>query len=78
MKKRTKRDEKVVAFYVNGPEKGEGRKYSGGRKYGGGSGRKKDVTCHNCKKRGHFKADCWAKGGGMEGKGPKGKKGGGQ
>ena len=34
-----------------------------------------DVVCHNCKKKGHKKADCWAKGGGKEGQGPKQKKG---
>ena len=33
-----------------------------------------DVVCHNCKKKGHKKADCWAKGGGKEGQGPKQKK----
>jgi hypothetical protein len=27
--------------------------------------------CSNCKKCGHVKADCWAKGGGKEGQGPK-------
>ena len=27
--------------------------------------------CTNCNKRGHLKADCWAKGGGKEGQGPK-------
>jgi len=48
------------------------------RKFGGGSRGRKDITCHNCKKRGHFKADCWVKDGGMEEKGPRGKKGGGQ
>ena len=32
---------------------------------------KKDVECFNCKKKGHIKADCWAKGGGKEGQGPK-------
>ena len=32
---------------------------------------KKDVECFNCKKRGHMKPDCWAKGGGKEGQGPK-------
>ena len=34
-----------------------------------------DVVCHNCKKKGHKKADCWVKGGGKEGQGPKQKKG---
>ena len=34
-----------------------------------------DVVCHNCKKKGHKKADCWVKGGSKEGQGPKQKKG---
>src|SRR5271163_624408 len=40
-----------------------------------GKGRKKDNSekkCYNCKKKGHLAEDCWAKGGGSEGKGPKG------
>ncbi len=28
---------------------------------------KKDLECHNCKKRGYVKADYWAPGGGKEG-----------
>jgi hypothetical protein len=28
------------------------------------------VECHNCHKKGHMKADCWAKGSGKEGQGP--------
>ena len=39
----------------------------------GSSGGKAQVKCHNCGKIGHVKAHCWAKGGGSEGKGPKGK-----
>ena len=31
------------------------------------------VTCENCKNAGHTKADCWAKGGGKEGQGPRGR-----
>jgi hypothetical protein len=32
----------------------------------------KDVTCYNCNRTGHFKSDCWAKGGGKEGQRPGG------
>ena len=28
--------------------------------------------CQNCSKKGHYVADCWAKGGGKKGQGPKG------
>ena len=31
---------------------------------------KRDIECHNCHKRGHIKANCWAQGGGKEGQGP--------
>ena len=33
----------------------------------------KDKECYNCKKEGHIVADCWAKGGGKEGQGLKGR-----
>ena len=33
----------------------------------------RDIECFNCRKKGHKKADCWAKGGGKEGQGPKSK-----
>ncbi len=46
---------------------------SGSGKRGGGGGSRSRVKCHNCDKIGHFKADCWAPGGGKEGKGPRGK-----
>ena len=29
------------------------------------------MECHNCHKKGHIKADCWAKGGSKEGQGPR-------
>ena len=32
---------------------------------------KRKVECHNCHKKGHMKANCWAKGGGKEGQGPR-------
>ena len=52
--------------------------FAGGSLKGGkgGKGGKSDVECFNCHKKGHKKADCWAKGGGKEGQGPrlKGKK----
>jgi hypothetical protein len=31
---------------------------------------KKNVEYFNCHKKGHYAADCWAKGGGKEGQGP--------
>ena len=37
----------------------------------GKKGKKCDVKCDNCHKKGHTKAECWAKGGGNEGGGPK-------
>ena len=54
-----------AAFYAGGGLKG-----SKDRK-----GSKRDIKCFNCHKKGHKKGDCWAKGGGKEGQGPKSKKG---
>lgn len=39
------------------------------------AGKRSNITCFNCNKCGHTKAQCWEKGGGAEGKGPKNKKG---
>ena len=64
---KSKKDDKDATFYAGGGSKGG----KGSGKQGG----RKDITCHNCLKRGHVKADCWAKGGGKDGQGPKGKKG---
>jgi gag-polypeptide of LTR copia-type len=33
----------------------------------------RDVECFNCHKKGHKKPDCWSKGGGKEGQGPRSK-----
>jgi hypothetical protein len=59
-----------TALYSKGKEKS----HHGGS--GGGSN--KDKECYNCKKKGHIAAECWAKGGGREGQGPKGRKGSGR
>ena len=37
----------------------------------GKKGKKRNVKCDNCHKKGHTKAECWAKGGGNKGGGPK-------
>ena len=45
------------------------------RKHHSNKGKEKSTpsaTCENCKNAGHTKADCWAKGGGKEGQGPRG------
>src|ERR1700736_1994857 len=58
---KSKRDEHDAAFVAGPLKKGNG----GWKKL------KKDVECYNCHKKGHFKSDCWALGGGAEGKEPK-------
>jgi hypothetical protein len=63
LKSKSGKKDENVAFYSN--DSGKGRK--------GGSSSKKNVECFNCKKKGHYKADCWAEGGGKAGQGPKGK-----
>ncbi|KAJ3489198.1 hypothetical protein NLJ89_g11551 [Agrocybe chaxingu] len=64
--KSNKDSEKDASFYA-GSDAGRKGPPKGGRQ---------SITCHNCSKRGHVKADCWAKGGGKEGQGRKGRKGG--
>lgn len=61
--KNGKKDENV-ALYSND---------SGKDQKGGSSSKKKNpnVECFNCKKKGHYKSDCWAEGGGKEGQGPR-------
>ncbi|GAW03636.1 Retrovirus-related Pol polyprotein from transposon TNT 1-94 Includes: ame: Full=Protease [Lentinula edodes] len=35
------------------------------------TGGRSSIICHNCNKAGHIAKKCWAKGGGMEGQGPR-------
>jgi hypothetical protein len=58
------KEEKEAAFNANGNSSGHGRR---------GNKRSTTVECFNCHKKGHIKAECWAKGGGKEGQGPRGK-----
>jgi hypothetical protein len=61
LRNRNQKGDKEVAFVAgNGSQKKN--------RHGKG---KKDIECFNCHKKGHVKADCWAKGGGKEGQGPK-------
>ena len=46
--------------------------------HGKDKGTNKDKECYNCRKKGHISSDCWAKGGGKEGQGLKGRKGSGK
>jgi hypothetical protein len=61
LRSKTGKKDKDSAFYSN--DSGKGQK--------GGSSSKKKVECHNCHKKGHYKSECWAPGGGKEGQGPK-------
>ena len=45
--------------------------FAGGNNWGGKKKSDKDLECFNCHKKGHKKANCWAKGGGKEGQGPR-------
>ncbi|EDR10241.1 uncharacterized protein LACBIDRAFT_316933 [Laccaria bicolor S238N-H82] len=47
----------------------------GGRNTSSQGKKKTDVECYNCHKTGHISNECWAKGGGHEGQGPKGRQG---
>ena len=45
--------------------------FVGGAGHRSGQKSMKDLECFNCHKKGHRKSDCWAKGGGKEGQGPR-------
>ena len=64
LKNKSGKKEENAAFYSNESEKdGKGGSSS--------KSKKKNVECHNCHKKGHYKSECWAPGGGKEGEGPK-------
>ncbi len=50
---------------------GRGEKESAFYSGNGGQKSKKSVECYNCHKKGHMARDCWARGGGKEGQGPR-------
>ena len=59
---RKKNAESALAARSNTSEKSKGK----------GKGKEKaKIKCKNCKKKGHTKEQCYAKGGGCEGQGPK-------
>jgi hypothetical protein len=62
-------------------KKGANSALSASAKGNGGKGRNSksaptnpDAVCYNCECKGHYKEDCWRKGGGKEGQGPNQKK----
>src|SRR5277367_3151728 len=69
----------IIAILLDEDRRRKGRSGNSGetalQAKGKAKEKKKDCECYNCKKRGHMAKDCWEKGGGMEGKGPKGRKG---
>ena len=67
---RSKDSEQALATHAKKKGKGKGQGKGDGKALNADS----EILCHNCKKPGHKKADCWAKGGGREGQGPHQKK----
>jgi hypothetical protein len=68
---RTKNSELALAAHSN---KGGKHKANHGKGKGKPQNADSDVICSNCNKSGHKAEDCWSKGGGKEGQGPKQKK----
>ena len=76
------RSHEIIAILLDEDRRRKGRSSNSdaalqakGKSWHGKKGKDHDKECYNCKKKGHLAKDCWAKGGGMEGKGPKGRKG---
>ena len=69
---RTQNSDQALAAHAKRKGKGKATQVKGDEK---ALNTVSDVVCHNCKKKGHKKADCLVKGGGKEGQGPKQKKG---
>ena len=63
--KHTKYAESTLAVHGKKPEKDKFHKGKTSEKPG------LSITCENCNRDGYSKEDCWVKGGGKEGKGPK-------
>ena len=62
LRNKTGKKDEDAAFHST--DSGKGQK-------GGLNLKKKNIECHNCHKKGHYKSECWAPGGGKEGQGPK-------
>src|SRR5882762_8113715 len=69
---RSKNAESALAAHTKRAGKGKAGKKKHERKSSTDS--ENDEVCDNCDKPGHTKAECWSKGGGKEGQGPKQKK----
>ena len=68
---KTKNSEVALAAHAKRAGKPKSKSGKGKEKAGNTDS---EITCHNCGKVGHKKADCWSKGGGKEGQGPRQKK----
>jgi hypothetical protein len=70
---RSKNSEQALAAQVK--RKGKGKPRDRGKASEKALNADSEITCYNCKGKGHKQADCWSKGGGKEGQGPRQKKG---
>ena len=72
---RTKSSNQALAAHNKRTRKNKPRQVKGAKGDDKALNADSDITCHNCKKPDHKKLDCWSKGGGKEGQGPRQKKG---